>query len=325
MKYTIFSIIFMVIMALTSCYKVQDDSIIKSQEEMEVGVINSTESTSSNSGLLIFRKGDQSYFFNATVKNLETGKIQKYNTGESYPKNNTTVSVTGISPADMQASSNYQEFTLPNGAEAGTIDVCVSNKMSGSYISPFEGLITFKHSLTKVTFKAKRDYTMEQNKLVNNVKVTIPVAYLPTTWQWNNVSEVYEIKTTELATSPLAPIHGDALANINTEYIIKECYLMLPPGNRGILNGLKLEADLRKPSETSVEAEHKTWELTEGVQLYEDENGKVAVDEAIAGDAYEVVFNFTNDSFTLEARKQPWTKGGLITIPIDPAGGESKH
>ncbi len=312
-------------MVLTGCYNVQDDNIIKSQEEMEVKVINSTESTSSNSGLLIFREGNQSYFFNAVVNNLETGTIQRYNTGESYPKNNTVVSVTGISPADMQSVPNYQEFTLPSGAEAGTIDVCVSNKINGSYISPFNDLITFKHSLTKVTFKAKRDYTMEQNKLVNNVKVTIPVTYLPTTWQWNSSSEVYEIKTTELAASPLAPIHSDVLAIINTEYIIKECYLMLPPENKGILKGLKLEADLRKPSETSVEAEHKTWELTGGIQLYEDADGQIAINEAIAGEAYEVVFNFTNDSFTLEARKQPWTKGGLITIPIDPAGGESKH
>ena len=37
-----------------------------------------------------------------------------------------------------------------------------------------------------------------------------------------------------------------------------------------------------------------------------------------AGEAYEVVINFTQDSFTLTGVKAPWKAGGLITVPINP-------
>lgn len=53
------------------------------------------------------------------------------------------------------------------------------------------------------------------------------------------------------------------------------------------------------------------------IQLLEA-NNQIPVSTAQAGEAYEVVINFTQDSFTLTGVKAPWKTGGLITVPINP-------
>ena len=47
-------------------------------------------------------------------------------------------------------------------------------------------------------------------------------------------------------------------------------------------------------------------------------NNQTPVSIAQAGEAYEVVINFAQDSFTLTGVKAPWKAGGLITVPINP-------
>lgn len=277
-------------------------------------------------GKVIFWTTDfSSPYHTADIDNLNAYSTTKYNTGKAYPTDGSIVSAAGYSPAGSKINPSNSNKTLRiTNTSAGLTDVCTSQTIiQGSLNTPFNQILKFNHTLTKITFKAMRDYTMQNNRLVNNVQITIPVSYLPTIWQWNGETGQYEVQSTPVAINPLAPKYGDTLLDIDTEYVIIECYLMLPSDNQGIITGLKLEADLRRVSSTSTEVEHKTWNLIEGIQL-NDEAGN-PVTQAKAGEAYSVIFKFSNDSFTLKARKQPWSSGGLITIPIAPDGGESSH
>lgn len=309
---------------ITSCNSVLGDDDINNKESgtMELTFTRSGESSSSTSGFLIFWKNAMDDFFTTEVADLNAYQTVKYNTGEPYPKEGTEVSATGFSPANMQLSTDYQTLSLPAGTTAGTLDVCAAKKIiKGSYHNVFEERMEFEHTLTKVTFYAQRDYTMEGNQLVNNIQVTIPGNYLATTWQWNGTLGKYAASATD--NTNLISDKSEALTEIEKEYNIIECYLKLPANNGGVLRNITMEADVRKVGETSDQAKHKTWEL-ESIQLYE-EDGKTPVTNAAAGDAYQVVFNFNHDSFSLQAIKKPWEKGGLITVPIDPNGGQSSH
>lgn len=329
--YGIVSIQLLLSTCFTACETVlDDDSIVDSESTIQFSMtrggteLNVTDNVVS--GRVFFWTTDfNNPYHTADIENLNAYNTTKFNTGKVYPADGSIVSAAGYSPISNEIDISNQNRTLKiTNTSAGLTDVCTSQTtIQGSLNTPFSQTLEFNHTLTKISFKAMRDYTMQNNRLVNNVQVTIPVNYLPTTWLWNNANNKYEVQSTPVATNPLAPKYSDVLIDTDTEYIITECYLMLPSDNKGIITGLKLEADLRKVGETSTEAEHKTWELIEGIQL-NDENGR-PVTKAEAGEAYSVVFKFSNDSFTLEARKQPWTAGGLITIPIAPGGGESNH
>lgn len=326
-KHILFYLSLLAVTTLIGCDSVldDDDSTGNQGGTMELSFTRSGESSSFTSGFLIFWKEKMDDFFTTEVSDLTAYSTTKYNTGEPYPKEGTKIFATGFSPANMNLSTDYQTLGLPENSKPGTLDVCAAAKaIQGNYYSTFNEAMTFEHTLTKIVFKAKRNYTMEGNRLVNNIKVTIPRNFLPVQWQWNHTKRKYEADLKTPATTEYAPIMKEALTEIDKEYIIAECYLMLPTGNNGYLQNIKMEADLRKVGATSTEVEHKTWDLSEGIPLYE-EDGQTLVEEALKGEAYEIVFNFTNDSFILQAYKQPWEQGGLITIPIDPDGGESNH
>ena len=308
----------------TSCNSVLGDDDInhKEADTMELAFTRSGESSSATSGFLIFWKETKGDFFTTEVANLNAYQTIKYNTGKPYPKEGTEVSVTGFSPSNMQLANDYQTLSLPDGTTAGTLDVCAAEKIiRGSHYNIFRETMVFEHTLTKVTFYAKRDETMEGNQLVNNIQVTIPENYLATEWQWNGILGKYVAGTTH--NTDLVSDRSEPLTEVEKAYNIIECYLKLPASNEGTLQNITMEADVRKVGETSGQAKHKIWKL-KSIQLYE-KDGETPVANAAAGDAYQVVFNFDHDSFSLQAIKKPWEKGGLITVPIDPNGGESNH
>lgn len=331
--YSIASGLLLLVTCLGSCITIlDDDNVTTAENTIQLSTTRGTETgaTSDNgsnaaSGRVFFWTTDLGNpYHTADIDNLNAYNTSKYNTGKPYPADGSMVSATGYSPISGEITCSNSNKTLTiNNAAAGLMDICTSQTIQGSMNAVFDKVLVFDHTLTKITFKAMRDYTMENNRSVYNVQVTIPTQYLPTTWEWNGDNGKYEVTSNILATKSLSLKYGDPLLDVDTEYIIAECYLMLPTENTGILTDITLEADLRKVGETSTEAEHKTWKLPEGIQLNNADGS--AIKKAEAGEAYEVIFRFSNDSFTLEARKQPWATGGLITIPIDPNGGSSSH
>lgn len=243
----------------------------------------------------------------------------KYNTGKPYPADGSDVYAAGYAPVlDVTCSPDRKKLTIAKGGE---IDVCVAKKITGSVNAVFDENtpLEFEHTLTKVTFKALREITMAGNWVAGNIKVTIPNKYLPATWKWDG--NTYQVQN-DSRKDHLTYTFGYSLTNVEEEYEIGVAYLNLNNvSNKSILTGLILNAELRRPQASETEVQKKEWKLG-GIQLNE-ENGNPA--NAKPGEAYKVVFRFSNDSFTLEARKQPWTNGGIITIPVDPNGGQNKH
>lgn len=312
---------------LISCNSVLGDDLPTTPEN--VILLNTTTYTSSTSATSSIVPGR---IFLWTTENEFTGTPYyisdiadlnantKYNTGKPYPADGSNVFAAGYSPVNgIDCSDDRKTLTIANGGE---IDVCVAKTITGSVNATFDenNPLNFEHTLTKVTFKALREFTMEGNWVAGNIKVTIPNKYLPATWKWEEGT--YKVQK-DTRNDNLTRLFPYSLTNVEEEYEILTAYLNLNNvSNKSILTDLTLSAELRRPQASETEVQKKDWKLG-GIQL-NDENGN-PVNDPQPGEAYKVVFRFSNDSFTLEARKQPWTSGGIITIPVDPNGGQNKH
>lgn len=256
--------------------------------------------------------------------NANSDGTNKFNTAYPYPSDGSVVYTTGYSPVKgLTVSSDYKTLSVASN-QIGQVDVITSEvPLSGSKSKIFSGNLVFNHVLTQVTFKAKYDYTMFKIRQVQNISVTIPKAYLATEWTWNESTSKYEV--TKTADKDLVISYNNPLATQDEEYMIGDtpCYLMLPVDNNGQLTPLTLKCDLYKFDDATVVSEGKTYTpLT--IQLKEDAEGKTDVSKALPGDAYEVVFLFSNDTWTLKAVKKPWQKGGLLNVEVDPNGGSNR-
>ena len=329
--------IFLSAALLTGCNSVLDDG--KDGVMMELNTTRTSDATSKAlsratetvPGELLFWKTTDNFgtfYYHCDVDNLNnynaptSGDGNKFNTGQEYPTDGTSVYAAGYSPiANITPSVDYRTLTV-NDAHVGLVDVLTSKApLTGSKDIIFNGDLTFDHTLTKVTFKAKFDYTMDKIRQVSNIRVVIPTTYLPTTWAWNDTNKKFEVQAAN-ATAARTIAYTSTLSTKDTEYEIGTCYLRLPSDNGGKLTPITLLCNLYKFDSTTQFIKDKTYTpLT--IQL-KDEN-KADVSLAQPGEAYEVVFLFSNDTWTLTAVKEPWLNGGLITVPVDPAGGSSTH
>ena len=242
-------------------------------------------------------------------------KRQAYDTAIPYP-NGTAVYAVGYAPSNLlTASDDYKQLTLVSTVSAGTVDVLASQTETGSKSSPFSvrSPLQFQHLLTKITFIAKRDKKMQSSKLVHDVKVTLGTSYLINKWEYDNQGTYMVAGTQEKMENLTLHVPDQYLTDIDTEYIVGTCYLNMPAHNDGKLS-FNLEATLTPVGSTDdIEADYGEM----NIQLLEA-NNQIPVSTAQAGEAYEVVINFTQDSFTLTGVKAPWKTGGLITVPINP-------
>ena len=318
-KYTIFSLLFLTTAIFISCDSVLEDeyTISNEQKQIEVRFAKSSQdgsSFTSASGVLIFWKNTLDDFFQSKIDDLAQYSNSKYNTGKSYPNDYSTVFATGYSPADMQNSSDFQVISLPNKS-SGITDVCVAEKViSGSQTSLFHETMEFEHTLTKVYFTVQRDKTMEGSRDVRNITINIPKSYLPIEWNYDTKDNKYKINYKKTATDNLQFTHSDIIHSTGTEEL-GTAYLMLPTNNEGKLNNLHLTAEILLIDETQIE---RKIDSPLDIQLYEQDNVS-PISNAKPGEAYEVCFQFQQNSFTLIARQlDNWEKGGLIYVPVKP-------
>ena len=330
--------IFLSAALLTGCNSVLDDQT--DGVMMELNTTRTSDATSKAlsratetvPGELLFWKTTDNFgtfYYHCDVDNLNnynaptTGEGNKFNTGKEYPTDGTSVYAAGYSPiASVTASADYKTLTVSD-LNAGLVDVLTSAEpLTGSKDNIFNGDLTFDHTLTKVTFKAKFDYTMDKIRQVSNIRVVIPTTYLPTTWAWNDTNKKFEVQPTN-ATTTLSIAYTSTLSTKDTEYEIGTCYLRLPSDNGGKLTPITLLCNLYKFDSTTQFIKDKTYSpLT--IQLKELDGVTPAVNVQ-PGESYSVVFLFSNDTWTFTAVKEPWLNGGLITVPVDPAGGSSTH
>lgn len=318
-KYIIFNLLFIATTILSSCNSILDDESIISNEQQQIEVRFTRSSlndvSSVTSGTLVFWKETLNDLFNTQIDDLNKYSDSKYNTGEVYPNDNTTVYATGFSPANMQNSNNFQTLTLSE-EESGITDVCtVEEAIQGNRNSPFKETMNFEHTLTKIYFKVQRDQTMVGSRDVRKIKLTIPNGYLPIEWNWNAAQKKYEINKDRQATKNLIFEHEDIIVGTNTDDL-GIAYLMLPTTNTGKLESLHLTAEILLTNSSTVEREIN--EELKPIQLYEKDNDTEVLN-AQPGEAYEVCIRFQQNSFTLIARQMDnWEQGGLIYVPIKP-------
>lgn len=305
---------------ISSCNSIMDDdSLPVSKENIALSFTRSNESTTAlddNSKFRVaFFIGNDYSFFNSTddLQGIDRYRENSYDTAIPYPSN-TSVYAVGFAPTDhLNVSDDHKTLTLA-GNKAGTVDVLASQTVMGSSNNRFSNKtpLEFQHLLTKVTFLAKRDKKMQNSKRVHDVKVTPNVSYLINKWEYN--TDTYIASANQEANESLT-LHEDGqyLTNIEEEYLIGTCYLHLPANNNGEIT-FNLEAIL-SPVNTSEDIPANYGEIR--VNLMEADN-HTPVATAKPGEAYEVLINFTQDSFTLTGVKAPWKTGGLITVPINP-------
>jgi hypothetical protein len=320
--------------SLSGCKSVLNDNENADDVMMQLNMSSTSESTTSKAlsradaatypgRLLFWQKGKAlgSYHYsdvdNLNSYNANTAGTNKFNTGYPYPSDGSFVYAAGYSPiSGVTASDGYETLTV--SSNIGLVDVLTSRTpLTGSKDNEFTDDLNFDHTLVKVTFKAKYDYTMYKIRQVQNIRVTIPKAYLPTQWTWSDTNKKYEVSANG-ATDNLTLSFPNTLSDQDTEYVIGTCYLNLPTDNTGKLTPITLKCDLYKFDQASVFTKDKTYDNMT-LQLKTDD-GITNVKQANAGDAFDVVFLFSNDTWTLTAVKKPWQNGGLITIPVDPAG-----
>lgn len=317
-RHALYNTLFLLATVLTGCTKdAEDTAIAKVHETIEVGFTRTTGNTSPVSGLLIFWQNNPGDLFTAEIANLNDYGTTKFNTGESYPEDKSTIHATGISPLTMEYTGDFQTLKLPEGTKAGTLDVCATSTIDGNYISPFNAPITFEHTLTKVTFYAERHTTMVGSRNVGDINITVPAAshYLPTQWIWNAADKKYEADHRVYDGNDLVFNFPGTLFETETQEI-GTAYLMLPVNNSGQLENIHITADITPIESTEIENTINTTLPT--IQLYAVDN-KTAVTIAKPGEAYEILIVFQQNSFTLIARQQnDWERGGLIYVPVKP-------
>lgn len=300
----------------TSCESVLgDDELAQSDGNMELTFTRSGDSNSPTSGTLVFWKATMGDFFYREIDNLNDWSETKYNTGEPYPKNGALVQATGFSPASMQAwevsGKSFNKLTLPDGATPGTVDVCTAEKIiTGSYYKIFSETMRFEHTLTKITFKVQRDQTMVGSRDVKNIRITIPTKHLVTEWNWNEAK--YVANDSQDAESTLSFAHPEIIHDTNTD-AMGEAYLGLTTSNNGLLQDIQIEADILPIESTTVENH-----IDQTIDIPLNDASGNQVENALPGEAYEIIIKFQQNSFTLEARQSDWEKGGIIYVPVKP-------
>lgn len=315
-------LLLMAAVSISSCDSIlEDDSSPVNNENIEINITRFNENTIGINDNSIFKVAfftGSSYNFYAATDNLseiDNYKENAYDTAIPYP-NSTAVYAVGYAPSNLlTASDDYKQLTLTPAAPAGTVDILASQTETGSKNSPFSNRspLQFKHLLTKITFIAKRDKKMQSSKLVHDVKVTLGTSYLINKWEYNNQGIYMAAGTQEYIENLTLHVSDQYLTDIDTEYIVGTCYLNMPAHNKGKLS-FNLEATLTPVGSTdNIKADYGEM----NIQLLEA-NNQTPVSIAQAGEAYEVVINFTQDSFTLTGVKAPWKTGGLITVPINP-------
>lgn len=319
-KHSIFSILVLTMVLFTSCFTVLDDKTSDEEnKDMQIPLTRVSDDETSVSGKLIFWKSVMTDFFTEEIEDLNAYDTELFDTGKAYPTSNVTIKATGFSPSIMTTDKGFQKLTLPTNATSGLVDVCCSNTITGSYSTPFNTKMTFDHTLTKISFIARRDAQMLNRYLVNNIRITIPSKYLPKEWNFNASNSRYVINNSVFQDNVLTIVHSDPLGQTGSDYLVATCFLMLNNENcpDGKVKGLKLIADITKAEQNpdGVNKLNQEYDISD-IQLYTDLGVKET--EVKAGYAYEIAFNFTQDSFILTAIKKPWEKGGLITVPIDP-------
>ena len=317
-KQTLYSTLFLVSAILNGCTKgAEDTAFAKKHEAIEVGFTRTTGNSSTVSALLIFWQSTPGDLFTAEIANLNDYRNSKYNTGEAYPEDKSTIHATGISPMTMKYSEGFQTLNLPEGTKAGTLDVCATSSIDGNSISPFNAPMIFEHTLTKVKFYAERHKTMVGSRNVGNINITVPAAsqYLPTQWIWNATYKKYEADPHVYDKTDLVFNFPGTLFETETQEI-GTAYLMLPVNNTGQLENIQISAEITPIASTEVENMIQT--TLPAIQLYKVDN-KTAVSVAKPGEAYEILVVFQQNSFTLTARQQEdWDRGGLIYVPVKP-------
>jgi hypothetical protein len=245
----------------------------------------------------------------------------KYNTGYTYPSDASTVYALGYAPYDantIACSSDYSTLTLTDD-NAGIVDVMTSNSViTGSKDVIFADELDYGHTLTKITFVAMRDATMENIRKVYDVELTIPASYMPNKWVWNTTDSKYELSTTTRSKDRTL-VYAGYLPETGVEYPLGVLYVKLDSSNKGvILKGITdvLKAKFLHVGNTEDKTVQFSSNLPEGIQLY-DAAGTTAITNPQPGEAYKVIFSFTNDSFILKAVKVDWEQGSLITIPVN--------
>lgn len=103
------------------------------------------------------------------------------------------------------------------------------------------------------------------------------------------------------------------LTDIDTKYVVGICYPNMPAYNDEKLS-FSLGTTLALVGSTDgIEADYGEM----NIQLLKA-NNQIPISTAQAGEAYKVVINSTQDSFTLTSVRAPWKTGRLITVPINP-------
>lgn len=308
--------------SVSSCNSIlEDDSLPVSNKNIEISFTRSSESMigldDNGTFKVAFFTGADYNYYNSTdnLSGIDNYKEDAYDTAIPYP-NGTTVYAVGYAPSDrLTVSDDYKQLALSLTISAGTVDVLASQTEEGNKNSPFSNKspLEFKHLLTKVTFYAKRDKKMQSSKLVHDVKVTLSKSYLINKWEYNKETYVAAGAQETIENDLTLHVPDQYLTDIDQEYTIGTCYLNMPANNNGQLS-FNLEATMTPVGSTD---NIKTNYGEMNVQLLEA-NNQTPVSIAQAGEAYEVVINFTQDSFTLTGVKAPWKAGGLITVPINP-------
>jgi hypothetical protein len=315
---------------LSGCNTVTDED--SNSVMMELNTVPSSSTTSKAAsradasdvpGRVLFFTGQAmgTWYYTSDIANLNSYTSTKYNTGKIYPSDGSMVYALGYAPYDgvTVSGTDYSTLTLDDD-HAGITDVMTSTKViTGSKDQIFSEVLPYDHTLTKITFIAKRDVTMDNIRKVYNVALTIPKSYMPNKWIWNTTDSKYEISTTatDVRGNDLTIGYKNYLAEVNTDYVLGTLYVRLDSSNKGvILKGQTLTAQLLHVGNTEDKSVAFTSTLPEGIQLY-DTTGTTAITNPQPGEAYTVTFTFTNDSFILKAVKVDWEQGSLITIPVN--------
>jgi uncharacterized cupredoxin-like copper-binding protein len=261
-------------------------------------------------------------YFTSDVVGLNTynySKGVKFNTGHPYPTDGSMVYAVGYAPLSTSlitpaSASDFTTLTLVDG-EAGNVDVLTSRApISGTKDNIFNEDLIFDHTLTKVSFYAVSDKTMQTQRNVKDIRIDIPTAYLPTTWKWNATTMKYEVQATPTSTRTLE--YGDYLVNDGTEkqQLLGVCYLNLSSTSNGIMTPINLKCNLQKYG-TSTWENDKEFNNME-IQLKDSNDNNVTT--VNPGEAYKVIFKFTNDAWALVGVRVDWETGGSYDINITP-------
>ena len=260
-----------------------------------------------------------------------------FNTGSLYPDGGLRVMATGYAPASRLApevisggEKNYLELDLDESGICVTDVLTSVNTVVGSAALPFDRPdgepMKFMHALSKISFLARQDESMEDTEIYyRRVRIRPSEANIARKFIWNRTEGRYDAEA-EISGAddfPYTLDEGENARQLTPQMTNNIGSFYIAPGS-----SLHVQVTVTRSNDVSFsQSEEVTFETGIPFNIPRDPQDPDDVDmhgnpkssdRIYPGEAYTFTLRFKQEGIEITGKKCAWENGGSIIIPVYP-------